>query len=83
MVINDNRAEEGRTGSARIDIDLMGSYGTGLVRVKISVMPRRWNCQVRDTVRNKYGVLAPCDINSLSSLHYTLHSRNRAHAKLA
>jgi hypothetical protein len=33
QLINDNRAEEGRTESAlRIDIDLMGPYGTGLVR---------------------------------------------------
>jgi hypothetical protein len=32
-LINDNRAEEGRTGSAlRIEVDLMGPYGTGLVR---------------------------------------------------
>jgi NAD(P)H-flavin reductase len=33
QLINDNRAEEGRTGSAlRIHVDLMGPYGTGLVR---------------------------------------------------
>jgi hypothetical protein len=34
QLINDNRAEEGRLGSAalRIDIDLMGPYDTGLVR---------------------------------------------------
>jgi NAD(P)H-flavin reductase len=32
QLINDNRAEEGRTASAlRIDIDLMGPYGTGLM----------------------------------------------------
>jgi hypothetical protein len=33
QLINDNRAEEGRTGSTlRIDVDLMGPYGTALVR---------------------------------------------------
>jgi hypothetical protein len=69
----------------RIDIDLMGPYGTGWSGRKISVMPSPLELvQVRDVaMRKQVCVSLRLVISTHSPFLLHLHCRNRAHAKLA
>jgi predicted ferric reductase len=70
QLINDNRAEEGRTGSTlRIDVDIMGPYGTGLVRKEdfshaLAIGTGTGTCRI--SMRNQVWYDSS-DVNSLST----------------
>jgi hypothetical protein len=85
QLINDNRAEEGRTGSAlRIDIDLMGPVRHGPQEGRFQSCLAVELVQVHPAMRKQVCVsLRLVRYQLTRPLYYTLHCRNRAHAKLA